>query len=209
MLLYEPGSRIDREIERDLSEHMVVRVAAGARLDEYEDYSDSADEDLDHLQDEFAALLNINDEVNLPRPRTGFENLWGYSHIGKSDPRVKNLGNSWVVSYNSVTSVLPVNSGATGLAAFYHHVVRTAAEELGNATASVERLEFAFNHLSLSLTSPAPIPWDWIIRFARAMSHSLDLSWTVLYSATARNAYWDVPIIKASLRIAGASRLAH
>lgn len=199
IILYQPGSPIDSEIERDLADNGIVTSAAAELYDGSD--NDSADEDMNILHDEFAQILNIDDEVNLPHPRSGGEDLWGYSHVGKSDPRVKNLGNSWVVAYNSVTSLLPVNRAATSLSVFYEHVVEIAAEKLGNATAPVAKAEFVWNDLSLSLYSSAPIPWDWIIRFARAMSLSLGLDWAVLYDARATNAYWDVAIIGASLRI--------
>ncbi|KAI4115872.1 MAG: hypothetical protein LQ345_003615 [Seirophora villosa] len=200
ILLYQPGSRIDREIQDDLDSHQIVTIAA-ADLYDGSDY-DSADEDLRHLSDEFAVLLNVNDEINLPHPRQGWEDSFGYSRVGKSDPRVKNLGSSWVMNYNSVISLLPVNRAVPSLAAFYTHIVDIAADKVGNGTDPVKDLDFVSKDLSLTLSSPAPIPWDWIISFARGMSLLLDSRWAVLFNATARNAYWDVATINAALRVA-------
>lgn len=198
--MYQPGSRIDREIQDDLDSHQIVTIAA-ADLYDGSDY-DSADEDLRHLSDEFAVLLNVNDEINLPHPRQGWEDSFGYSRVGKSDPRVKNLGSSWVMNYNSVISLLPVNRAVPSLAAFYTHIVDIAADKVGNGTDPVKDLDFVSKDLSLTLSSPAPIPWDWIISFARGMSLLLDSRWAVLFNATARNAYWDVATINAALRVA-------
>ncbi|KAL9016311.1 MAG: hypothetical protein Q9185_006324 [Variospora sp. 1 TL-2023] len=192
--------RTDREIERDLEDHQIVVIAA-AELYDGSDY-DSADEDLRDLSDEFAVLLNVDDEINLPRPRNGWEESFGYSHVGKSDPRVKNLGNSWVMNYTSVTSLLPENRTVPSLAAFYKHIVDIAADKVGNDTDPIKDLNFASRDLSLRLWSVAPIPWDWIIRFARGMYLLLDSRWAVLFDATVRNAYWDVADINAALRIA-------
>ncbi|KAL8980399.1 MAG: hypothetical protein Q9177_005892 [Variospora cf. flavescens] len=192
--------RTDRAIETDLEEHQIVVIAATDLYDS-SDY-DSVDEDLRDLSDEFAVLLNVDDEINLPRPRNGWEESFGYSHVGKSDPRVKNLGNSWVMNYTSVTSLLPVNRPVPSLAAFYKHIVDIAAEKVGNDTDPIKNLNFASGDLSLRLWSVAPIPWDWIIRFARGMYLLLDSRWAVLFDATARNAYWDVADINAALRIA-------
>ncbi|KAL8649223.1 MAG: hypothetical protein Q9210_004524 [Variospora velana] len=192
--------RTDREIETDLESNQIVTIAA-ADLYDSSDY-DSADEDLRNLSDEFAVLLNVDDEINLPRPRNGWEESFGYSHVGKSDPRVKNLGNSWVMNYTSVTSLLPVTRAVPSLAAFYKHIVDIAADKVGNDTDPIKSLNFASRDLSLRLSSVAPIPWDWIIRFARKMYLLLDSRWAVLFDATARNAYWDVATINAALRIA-------
>lgn len=163
---------------------------------------------MDHLHDEYATLLNIDAGVDVhPRPDRSGE--WGYSHVGKSDPRVKNLGNSWVLAYDSVTSLIPVKLAAMALSAFYDRVVDTAAEHIGKDAPAVKSLEFdlkllSVRKLSLTFNSPDPIPWEWIIRFARAMSASLDSSWTVLYKAIARNAYWDVAVIYVALSITAA-----
>ncbi|KAI4172413.1 MAG: hypothetical protein LQ348_006778, partial [Seirophora lacunosa] len=200
ILLYQPGSRIDREIRDDLDSNQIVTIAT-ADLYDASDY-DSADEDLRHLSDEFAVLLNVNDEINLPHPRQSWEDSFGYSRVGKSDPRVKNLGSSWVMNYNSVISLLPVHRAVPSLAAFYTHIVDIAADKVGNGTDPVKDLDFVSKRLSLTLSSPAPIPWDWIISFARGMSLLLDSRWAVLFNATARNAYWDVATINAALRIA-------
>ncbi|KAL8748629.1 MAG: hypothetical protein Q9184_007175 [Pyrenodesmia sp. 2 TL-2023] len=206
ILIFQPGSRIDRAIQSDLADNRIVTIAAAELLDEND--FDSADEDMDHLQDEFATLLNIGDEIDVHR-RPDWSDEWGYSHVGKSDPRVKNLGNSWVLAYGSVMSLLPVKFAAMTLSAFYSHIVKIAAGYIGNGTAPVKYLVFSAKamstkRLSLTLTSPDPIPWDWIIRFARAMSVSLDSGWTVLYKVIARNAYWNVAAINVALSITAA-----
>ncbi|KAL9008306.1 MAG: hypothetical protein Q9173_006557 [Seirophora scorigena] len=200
ILLYQPGSRIDREIQEDLDSNQIVTIA-NADLHEPSD-NGSANQDLWDLTDDYAVLLNVDDEINLPHPRNGWEDSFGYSRIGKSDPRVKNLGSSWVMNYNSVISLLPVNRAVPSLAAFYKHIVEIAADKVGNGTDPVKDLNFVSKDLSLTLSSSAPIPWDWIVRFARGMSLLLDSRWAVLFNATAKNAYWDVATIRAALRIA-------
>ncbi|KAI4183493.1 MAG: hypothetical protein LQ346_006307 [Caloplaca aetnensis] len=204
ILIFQPGSRIDREITRDLADNRIVTIAAAELFDE-NDY-DSTDEDLDRLHDHFASLLNVGDEEEV-QPRPDWSEQWGYSHVGKSDPRVKNLGNSWVVAYDSITSLLPVKLAANALSAFYNHIVDIAAGHISNNTALQNSLVFvakarSLKRLSLTFTSPDPIPWEWVIRFARAMSTSLDSSWTVLYKAIARSAYWNVAVINVALSIA-------
>ncbi|KAL8903778.1 MAG: hypothetical protein Q9207_003702 [Kuettlingeria erythrocarpa] len=206
ILIFQPGSRIDREITRDLAENRIVTIAAAELFDE-NDY-DSVDEDLDRQHEEFASLLNIGDEEKV-QPRPDSSDQWGYSHVGKSDPRVKNLGNSWVVAYDSVTSLLPVRLAARALSAFYDHIVGIAAEHISKNTALQKSLVFvttatSLKRLSLTLASPDPIPWEWVIRFAREMSGSLDSTWTVLYKAIARSAYWNVAVIHVALSIAAA-----
>lgn len=168
------------------------------------DDDDSAADDLDDLVDEFASILNIHENVGHPRPLPSGYESYGYSHVGKSDPGVKNLGNSWVLDYTAIASLRPLNRAATRLSTFYQHVVGIAAENLANSTTSAKNLAFEWNKVSLSLTSPDPIPWAWVMRFAHRMSQSTNSTWTILYDAIAKNAYWDVAVIHAALSVANA-----
>ncbi|KAL8719414.1 MAG: hypothetical protein Q9225_003579 [Loekoesia sp. 1 TL-2023] len=171
------------------------------------DNDDSAAEDLDDLVEEFASILNIHENVGHPRPLPNRYGPYGYSHVGRGDPAVKNLGNSWVLDYTSVASLRPLNRAATILSTFYQDVVAIAAENLANGTTSTKNLAFEWNKISLSLTSPDPIPWAWVMRFAHKMSQSTNSRWTVLYNAIAKNAYWDVPVVHAALSVANAQML--
>ena len=166
------------------------------------DSEDSAANDLDDLVDDFGSLLNIHEDTDHPRPRPSWYGSFGYSHVGKSDPQVKNLGNSWVLDYTSVSSLLPPQQAATSLSTFYQHIVALAAESLANGTTSMKALRYTFKSLSLSLSSSEPISWTWIIHFARRMSELADLAWVVLFDATARNAYWNFAMINIALGIA-------
>ncbi|KAL9027137.1 MAG: hypothetical protein Q9196_004296 [Gyalolechia fulgens] len=195
--LYQPGSPQDMDIER--SREHGDRITMPMIRDEDEN---SIDDDLDDLQNHFASLLNIHEDPNYPKPLRTWEGEFGHFHIGKSDPQVKNLGNNWELRYNSVTGLLPTNHAARGLSPFYLHIVEIAAEKIASNATSLNVLNLRSNGLSLNLDSPAPIPWEWIIRFAREMLEASKLGWTVLYDASARNAYWDLAVISAALRLA-------
>lgn len=198
IVVYEPGSRQDREIQRDIQRNMIPATVA---FDVNFHSDDGVGDDTDSLLDDFADIFGVRDEVYYPSPRRGWDDEFGYSHVGKSDPRVKNLGNSWMVEFKSVTSLVPADQAATALSAFYKNVVGTAAGKFANATSSANTLVFQSHGLSLRLSSSAPIPWDWVIRFARAMSQSAGLRWTVLYNAVAKNAYWDVATVLVVLSV--------
>lgn len=161
----------------------------------------SIDDDLNALQDHFTSLLNIHEDPDYPQPRATWERDSGYFHVGESDPQVKNLGNNWELRYNSVTSLLPTTHAANGLSSFYLSIVKKAAENIASNATSLKSLNFRLNDLSLILNSPAPIPWEWIVRFARGMLQASIAGWTILYDASARNAYWDVAAIDAALKI--------
>lgn len=166
---------------------------------------DSVGDDMEDLLDEFADIFDIKENVDHPSPRRDWDDFIGYSRVGKSDPRVKNLGDSWMVEFDEVTSMLPVDRASAGLIAFYKHVVNDTSALLANDTAPVQNLVFSLHGLSLQLTSTGPIPWEWIIRFARAMSQSTISRWPVLYRAKAKNAYWNVALISAVLAVASSS----
>ncbi|KAL8721099.1 MAG: hypothetical protein Q9181_007783 [Wetmoreana brouardii] len=167
----------------------------------FEDY-DSIGDDANSMLEDFADILGIRDEVYHYNPRMDSHDSFGYSHVGKSDPRVKNLGDSWVMDHTSVTVLVPVNQAANRLTAFYNQVVDNVVRQLRPAMAPSRSLRFTSHGLSLTLTSVAPIHWSWAIRFAREMARSSDSGWTVLYEARIRNAYWNVAIIHAALRLA-------
>ncbi|KAL9593849.1 MAG: hypothetical protein Q9219_007358, partial [cf. Caloplaca sp. 3 TL-2023] len=182
--LYEPGSRQDRKIQEDQRHGDVPTVTK-------DDDDDSAGDDLDELQDHFASLLNIDEYSDQPQPRQSWERHFPYLRVGQSDPNVKNLGSGWIVEYNSVTSLLPANSAASSLSLFYKRVIDKAAESIASNATTTTYLNFQLDDLSLRLTSPNAISWEWVIRFAREMSHSSNSAWTVLYNAVARNVYWN------------------
>ncbi|KAL8685559.1 MAG: hypothetical protein Q9218_007684, partial [Villophora microphyllina] len=202
IILYEPGSRQDRSIEEDINNS---RIPAMVAFDVNFHSDDDVGDDADSLMDEFADIFGIREEVDHPSSRSDWDHFIGYSHVGKSDPRVKNLGDSWMVEYDQVTSMVPVDHAAAGLSAFYKHVVEVASGQSANASAPTKTLVFTLHGLSLQLTSTGPIPWDWIVRFARAMSQSSTSSWPVLYRAKVKNAFWDVALVTAVLAVASSS----
>ncbi|KAI4247969.1 MAG: hypothetical protein LQ352_006035 [Teloschistes flavicans] len=163
---------------------------------------DSVGDDMENLLDDFADIFGVREEVDHPSPRRNWDDFIGYSHFGKSDPRVKNIGDSWMVEYDEVTSMVPVEQASAGLNVFYKHVVNDTSALLANDTMPVKNLVFSLHGLSLKLTSTVPIPWDWIIRFARAMSQASSSRWPVLYRAKVKNAYWDVALVTAVLAVA-------
>lgn len=152
--------------------------------------------------DEFADIFGVRENIDHPSPRRDWDDFIGYSHVGKSDPRVKNLGDSWMVEFDEVNSMFPVERASVGLIAFYNHVVNVTSARLADNTEPVKNLVFSLHGLSLQLTSTGPIPWEWIIRFARAMSQSTTSRWPILYRAKVKNSYWDVERISAVLAAA-------
>ncbi|KAI4107014.1 MAG: hypothetical protein L6R37_001907 [Teloschistes peruensis] len=202
IFIYQPRSSQDRQIQDDINNN---RIPAMVAFDVNFHSDDSVGDDMEDLLDEFADIFDIKENVDHPSPRRDWDDFIGYSRVGKSDPRVKNLGDSWMVEFDEVTSMLPVDRASAGLIAFYKHVVNDTSALLANDTAPVQNLVFSLHGLSLQLTSTGPIPWEWIIRFARAMSQSTISRWPVLYRAKAKNAYWNVALISAVLAVASSS----
>ncbi|KAL8714559.1 MAG: hypothetical protein Q9220_001507 [cf. Caloplaca sp. 1 TL-2023] len=191
LVLYEAGSRQNREIEADLAMGVIPTIG---RLQLEESITTSTANDIEDLDLEFAAILNLNEGT-----RAGADHAVGYSHVGKADPSVNNLGASWVLSYNSITGLNPVNRAANGLKGFYQNITNIAAGKIANATEPVKFLDFVSHGLSLRLTSKSPISWEWIIRFARLMSYLAESHWAVLYNSVAKSSYWNVATIFAVL----------
>ncbi|KAL8640423.1 MAG: hypothetical protein Q9228_002659 [Teloschistes exilis] len=108
---------------------------------------ESVGDDLEDLLDEFADIFNVRENVDHPSPRRDWDDFIGYSRVGKSDPRVKNLGDSWMVEFDEVTSMLPVDRASAGLIAFYKHVVNDTSALLANDTAPVQNLVFSLHDL--------------------------------------------------------------
>ncbi|KAL9577134.1 MAG: hypothetical protein Q9212_006564 [Teloschistes hypoglaucus] len=201
LFLYQPGSRQDRQIQTDIDNN---RIPAMVAFDVNFHSDDSVGDDMEDLLDDFADIFGVKENVDHPSPRRDWDDFdIGYSRVGKSDPRVKNLGDSWVVEFDQVSTMFPVDRASLGLVAFYNHVVSETSARLANNTEPVKNLVFTLHGLSLQLTSTGPIPWDWIIRFARSMSQSTTSRWPVLYRAKVKNSYWNVALISAVL--AGAS----
>lgn len=146
-----------------------------------EDEASSVEDDLDALQNLFATLLNIHEDPNYPQPLAIWERGSGFPTVGESDPYLTNLGNSWNIRYKSVRSLVPADGAASRLSVFYQRIVDLAAERIGSSMALRKSLVFGLKDLSLRLDSPAPIPWEWVIRFSRGM--------------------WDLAIINIALNI--------
>lgn len=161
----------------------------------------SVEDDLNALQDHFATLLNIHEDPSYPQPQTIWQRESSFPPVGESNPRPKNLGNSWEIRYKSVTSLLPTNDAASRLSSFYQRIVEIAAERIGSSATSLKSLDFRLNDIFLRLNSPTPISWEWVIRFARGMLQASRSGWPILYDASARNAYWDLAVINVVLNV--------
>ncbi|KAL8945706.1 MAG: hypothetical protein Q9222_007791 [Ikaeria aurantiellina] len=195
LVLYDAASRQNREIEADLA----MGVVPAVRREFEGSIASSIGDDIADLDEELADILNINDEIGHSHARAGREHAFGYSHVGKADPSAKNLGASWVLTYNSIISLTPEDHAADGLKGFYNNVTDIAARKIANNTEMVKSLNFVSRGLSLRLTSTSPISWEWIIRFARLMSELVNFQWAVLYNIVAKNSYWNVASILAVL----------
>ncbi|KAL8730881.1 MAG: hypothetical protein Q9166_003808 [cf. Caloplaca sp. 2 TL-2023] len=201
LVLYESGSQQDYEIEEERRETGIATLIS-LGIDFRAAWGSSIASDADSeatLEDEFADLLNIGDHEPHARVRAGGVGVSASSHVGAADPHIRNLGDGWAVDYAAVQIAMPVDRAAAGLKSFYKHVTYLAAEKIARGTPPAKAHGFHLDGLSLKLQSTDTIPWRWIIRFARAMSHAADAMWPILYQAIVKSEYWNKPLITAAL----------
>ncbi|KAL8915735.1 MAG: hypothetical protein Q9172_006711 [Xanthocarpia lactea] len=151
------------------------------------------------LQDDFAEFLNIDEGERHARARAGEARASAASRVGAADPHIRNLGDGWVLDYVSVKSCKPVEQAAADLTTFYKHVVDVAAGKIASGTPSGKSHGFHSDGLSLKLNSADVISWEWIVRFARAMSRAAGAKWPVLYQAIVNSRHWDKALINVAL----------
>lgn len=151
------------------------------------------------MEDVFADILNIGDHEPHARVRAGGVGASASSHVGAADPHIRNLGNGWVLDYASVKSLYPVDRSAAGLRIFYDHVIDLASDRIAKGMPAAKTHEFHSDRLTLKLKSTGTVPWEWVIGFARAMSHAANANWPVLFQAKANSRYWDRAFITAAL----------
>ncbi|KAL8874974.1 MAG: hypothetical protein Q9198_006605 [Flavoplaca austrocitrina] len=206
VLLYEPFSQQDREIEQERRETGTATMrsigidfsaAWGNAAWRQSGISDSDSEADWH--DDFAEFLNIDEGERHTRARAGGAEASSASHVGAADPNVRNLGDGWELQYNYIQAFEAVNQPAAGLSHFYEAIIRFAAGQIGKGLPSSGSHGFHSDGLSFKLQSPDVIPWEWIITFARAMSQAARLGWPILYNVIAYSKYWNIPPIYAAL----------
>ena len=206
ILLYEPGSQQDQEIEEERRETGIATMrsigidfSAAWGTSAWGGSSKSDEESEASLQDDFAQFLNIDEGERHARARAGEAGASAVSRVGAADPHIRNIGDGWVLDFVSVTSCKPEGRAAADLARFYKHIVDVAADKIANGTPSAKSHGFHSDVLSLKLNSADAISWEWIISFARAMSRAGDAKWPVLYQAIVNSRYWDKPQINVAL----------
>ncbi|KAL8798610.1 MAG: hypothetical protein Q9182_006522 [Xanthomendoza sp. 2 TL-2023] len=201
LLLYEPDSDQDREIERDLRETGTATARDTRGNDFREAWGSSlasAESEASMTDDIFAELLSVDGEPH-DRARVGGVGAAASSHVGAADPQIRNIGDGWVLDYVSVRNLVPVDRAAAGLKDFYKHVIDLAADRISSGTPPAISHGFNSKRFSLRLKSTRPIPWKWVIRFARFMSHAADAKWSALYEITMNSTYWDSALIRVAL----------
>ena len=115
--------------------------------------------------------------------------------------RARNLGDGWYMTYDSITSIIPGQTGAASLEAFYTQVVHSAANQISTTVNATEDLAFGFNGLNLRLSSPAPISWTWVINFAADMLDNVSTDFAVLFNGEAYSSYWEIAAVTAVLTV--------
>ncbi|KAI4258587.1 MAG: hypothetical protein L6R42_005006, partial [Xanthoria sp. 1 TBL-2021] len=206
IVLYEPGSQQDHEIEEERRETgMATMRSIGIDFSAAwgnAAWGDAGGSDADSeasMEDKFAEFLNIDDGEPHSRARAGGAGAAAASHVGAADPYVRNLGDGWVLGYASVQIFKTVGQAAAGLITFYKDVIALAAVKIASGTPSAKSHGFRSHGLSLKLQSTDTISWEWIVRFAQAMSLAAEAKWPVLYQGVANSRYWDKASIKAVL----------
>ena len=117
------------------------------------------------------------------RPRGGASLRSGRGR-GKT-PRTRDLGGGWYTTYDTVTSLLPLQSAAADLELFYKSIIDSASSRLTTITNLETELAFGFGHYSLRLSSPDPIEWTWIINFAVDMLDTVRSEFATLFHGEA------------------------
>ena len=206
VLLYEPYSQQDREIEEERRETGTATMrsigidfsaAWGNAAWRQSGISDSDSEADWH--DDFAEFLNIDEGERHTRARAGGAEGFSASRVGAADPNVRNLGDGWQLQYSYIQAFETVNQPAAGLSHFYEAIIRFAAGQIGDGLPPSGSHGFLSDGLSFKLQSPGVIPWEWIITFARAMSQAARLGWPILYHVIAYSRYWNIAPIYAAL----------
>ncbi|KAL8773641.1 MAG: hypothetical protein Q9209_001407 [Squamulea sp. 1 TL-2023] len=206
ILLYEPGSQQDHEIEEERRETGIATMRS-IGIDFSAAWGDAAwgssgtsyTESEASLEDDFAQFLNIDEGEQHTRARAGVAGASASSHVGAADPRIRNLGDGWVLNYASIKAFSPVDRAAAGLIELYQKVIDLAADNIATGTPPRKTHGFRGGVLLLKLDSADPISWEWILSFARALSHAASARWPILYQAIANSRYWEKAPIKAIL----------
>ncbi|CAO1596307.1 hypothetical protein XANCAGTX0491_000158 [Xanthoria calcicola] len=206
ILLYEPGSQQDHEIEEERREtgtatmrSIGIDFSAAWGNAAWGDSGVSDTESEASMEDKFAEFLNIDDGERHSRARTDGAAAAAASHVGAADPRIMNLGDGWRMIYASIQALQTMGQAAAGLVRFYEHVIAVAGVKIASGVRSGPLHGFRSNGLSLVLQSTDTIPWEWIVRFARAMALAAAARWAVLYKGVANSRYWDKSSVKAVL----------
>ncbi|KAL8777894.1 MAG: hypothetical protein Q9213_007661 [Squamulea squamosa] len=208
ILLYEPGSQQDRDIEEERRETGIATMRS-IGIDFSSAWGDAAwgssatsyTESEASLEDDFAQFLNIDEGELHARARAGVAGAASAgSHVGAADPHIRNLGDGWVLSYASIKSFNPpVDRAAAGLAELYQKIIDLAAGNIATDKPSSKTHGFKGGGFLLKLESADPISWEWIVRFAHALSQAASARWPVLYQAVANSRYWQKAPIRAIL----------
>ncbi|KAL8849716.1 MAG: hypothetical protein Q9221_005326 [Calogaya cf. arnoldii] len=206
ILLYEPGSQQDHEIEEEIRETGIATMRSiGIDFSSawgnaaWGDPGASDAESEASMEDKFAEFLNIDEGEPHARARAGAAEVLAASVVGAGRSNIRNLGDGWVLGYSSVLIFNNVFQAAHGLVHFYDEVIADAAVKIASGLASATSHRFRSDALSLQLQSTDVIPWDWIIRFARAMSFAAEAGWPVVYQGIVNSRYWEKAPIKAVL----------
>ena len=184
ILVYEPGSRQDRDIERELGLH---RQLATVAFDMSFEGDDVVGEDIDNLRAEFAEIWDIEDQIYHPTVRDGWIGEFGYNDTSIDQRPVKD---SWDLQFSSATSLTPFQHAARGLKIFYEHVIDAAAAKLAAGEPPAKEIEFRSHGLSLHLMATQPISLVWVIRFALFMENVAMAFWPNVYQGVVTNTHW-------------------
>ncbi|KAL8829345.1 MAG: hypothetical protein Q9170_006206, partial [Blastenia crenularia] len=126
--IYGPGSEFDTEVTEKLKNGRPVALENW----ESDDESSTDDDQSDHGDRE--PTPQIPDTASQQSDSTGHSVF-----VRRVKPRVRHLGDEWILDFTSTTSLLPVQRAAVGLEAFWRHVVDVAVKEAGKATREVAR----------------------------------------------------------------------
>ncbi|KAL9593284.1 MAG: hypothetical protein Q9219_007617, partial [cf. Caloplaca sp. 3 TL-2023] len=191
IILYAPDSEFDEEVLQKVRRGELVTIDNWSTSAE-DSSSDSSKDDPDYQP--------RRSRSRTPGGSAGTDNSIFQRNVR---PRVRNLGDSWILDYKTTISLTPVSPAVEGMRVFYRKVIDKVIEaELAKTTAeSVKEMTFASGGLRLRLRSEQNIQWTWVVNLASGMMESLSGGHAVLYEAVAENVYWDIPAVGVTLSV--------
>ncbi|KAL8991909.1 MAG: hypothetical protein Q9169_007544 [Polycauliona sp. 2 TL-2023] len=203
ILIYEPGSQQDLEIEEERRETGIATMRSiGIDFSTAwgnGDWGDASATDMESeasWHDRFAEFLNIDEGERHARARVDPAGASAVSRVGASYPNVKNLGDGWVLEYASIQAFSAVDRAAADLTELYGQVIEQVAAKIADGVPFSRELEFGAHGLVFALRSMDNISWPWVIRIVRAMSRIAAARLPFAYRGIVNSHYWDkAPIL--------------